>query len=202
MRFLCHGWTCSAGFSEGGYVTLPQRNKLSRSWAAHLCFFLQPSCRTQPPPRLETSGFCPKNEELTQSCKELWEEESDQGKNGITQEALAVRFIWHQQELIQSAKELPWRKWLCSHLNVRGIASSEEELLSLAQRLGFLWSLGKTLADLKRLKIFAILVCVVRNLPLQACHIMSFHPEPGTLENDFINAWCSDLSLFPTTFQL
>lgn len=132
MKFLCHGWTYSAGFSEGGNVMLPQSNKSSRSWAAHPCFFLQPSCRIQQTPGPETSDFCPQNEGLTESCKELWEEESNQAKNGITQEALAVLLIWHQQELTSSAKELLSRKWLCSHLNACGIASTEEELMNLA----------------------------------------------------------------------
>lgn len=71
--------------AEGGAIMLPQSNEFGRIWAAHPCFFLQPCCRTQPPLGLETSGFCPQNERLTRSRKELWEEESNQAKNGITQ---------------------------------------------------------------------------------------------------------------------
>lgn len=47
--------------------------------------------------------------EVAKSCGE---EDSDQSKNGITLEALAVLSFWNHQELIYSGKEPLSRRWL------------------------------------------------------------------------------------------
>lgn len=66
MRFLCHGWKCSAGFSEGvlRYAATKQKK------LAEVELLIPVSSCGPVAERNKSLDFCPQNEGLTQNHKE------------------------------------------------------------------------------------------------------------------------------------
>lgn len=103
MRGLCCGWTSSAGCSRRFHYAAMNLGEFELLIPASLS---SPVAEHNHPLGLKIQFSVLKMKGSPKVTKSCGEEESNQAKNGITQEALAVVFIRHHQELTYCAKEL------------------------------------------------------------------------------------------------